>query len=402
MAYYLPWLANTSGGGGDAYVWYPDLDLNDIPFHTASGDWGPQYTVAEATAPSTTTAVTVTTWSGFQSAMLAGSRQITIGADIDGSMGLIDGNVTDVDVIIPSGRILRSFNVNRFNNGQTCTRLRFRGPTVGTHSGGQLHNVIFYGQPTSDLIFDGIDITGPGVVANGSPPPDWVQQSAIRIGTSGEGERVAITNCRCMVGNYFFIGDVKDLIVTGSSFYSGAEPRQSSGVEGWVFRVIGPPDGGAHIFYNNDLRGTRFHKLRFHPDGSTTYCWIDSNYLVDMNEGRLLACSSALVSSPKGYYAGLWATNNECWTDINDTANAGPEFSSGSSAYVRFENNLFRSDELTGDGSLGISDVEGLIPNGDEDWLKTANTFSAGTAVAPSWKTGTPGDPTGLTWDIGE
>lgn len=388
------------GGGAEPYTWYTALDKATIPSHAGSGAWGSQRSIAEAAAPVPLTSVSVTTCSGFKTEMTTGARTITINADIDCSGSpVVSGNVTDVDVVIPPGRVLRSFYVGQFGSGHTATRLRFRGNTVGSHSGGQLHNIVFYATAT-DLIFDGIDITGPGVVANGSPPPNWIQQSALYLERPSGNARVAITNVRAMVGNYFFLGAVSDLIVTGSSFYSGAEPRQDSGVEGWVFRVLGPASGGTHVFYGNDLRGTRFHKIRFHPDGSTTYAWVSGNYFVDMNEARLLTANSSMVSSPKGYFAAFWVTNNESWTDINDPPNAGPDFASGSAAYVRFSSNVFHSDELTSDASLTVNDIEGLIPDGVEDWVKSGNTYGA-MAAAPSWKSGTPGDPTGLSWNIG-
>lgn len=390
------------GGGGDAYTWYTALDKSTIPSHAGAGAWGSQRAIAEAAAPSVSTSVGVSTCADFKTEMLAGARTITIDADVScvGSP-VISGNVTDVDVIIPPGRILRSFYVGQFGSGHVATRLRFRGNTVGSHSGGQLHHISFFAD-TADVIFDGIDITGPGVIANASPPPDWIQQHAVILqGTSNS--RMAFTNVRGMAGNYFFIGVISDLIVTGSSFFTAEEPRQTSGVEGWVFRVIGPASGGTHVFYGNDFRGRRFHKLRFHPDGSTSYLWIANNYFVDVFEGRLLTANSALVSDPKGYFAGLWAVSNQSWADINlasgDTA--GNDFSSGSAAYVRFTDNAFNSDDITSDALTPISDIEGLIPNGSEDWVKSGQTFAAFVS-APAWKTGTPGDPTGLTWDLGE
>jgi hypothetical protein len=160
------------------------------------------------------------------------------------------------------------------------------------------------------------------------------------------------------------------------------------------------------VFWNNDLRGSRFHKLRFHPDGTESRAWIGGGYMVDMNEARLMTVSQTLVTAPKGYMRALVVDGVQCWTDINDPPNAGPDFSSNSAAYVRFRNLTFRSDELTSNASLGISDggnggaPDVPIPDGLENWDKVNNTFLPASAE-PAWFPATPGSPLSLNWNIG-
>ncbi|MBX7079644.1 MAG: hypothetical protein K1X88_10685 [Nannocystaceae bacterium] len=388
----------------DAYRWYPALDKASIPFHAGAGPWGEARPIQEAAEPVVADEVTVASCDEFIAEMLLGAREITIGADIDCNGAVVDGNVSDVDVVIPPGTILRSFVLGSYLAGHTTSRLRFRGPTVGQHSGGQLHHVMWLAAPF-DTIFDGIDCTGPGVI-------DGAQQAAI-LYNGPAGERTAITNVRGAAGSYFFIGTISDLVVTGSSFSSSIEPRGDSGQEGWVFRVIGAPGPTGNVFYDNDLRGTRYHKLRFHPSGTTGYAWVSDNNLVDMNEARILTVSQRLVSDPKGYYAGFWVERNEVWTDTNDPVHAGPDFSSDSAAYVRFEANVLHSDELTSDESLGIQDGSEAepesppgypnvaIPDEQQDWSRAGNQFGA-MQPAPAWRASTPGDPTQIVWDLGD
>src|SRR5687767_7788032 len=65
-------------GVAEPYTWYTALDKATVPFHASAGAWGPQFTIQEASAPTgTLTSVTVTTFTEFRNAVLAGSRVIT-------------------------------------------------------------------------------------------------------------------------------------------------------------------------------------------------------------------------------------------------------------------------------------------------------------------------------------
>lgn len=408
----MTWVRNSGGAvlvpstGIAPYSIYPNFDKAVVPWHVASGAWGPQRAVPEVASPVTTTEVTVTTWTDFLTHMLLGSRIINVTANINGAGAVIDGDVIDVWVKIASGVTLRSFNIGSYLSGQVATRLWITGPTQNVHSGGTLHNVNWSANPT-DVLLDGIDITGPGVEPNPSPPPDWTQQSAIQIGAGAEGRRFAINKCRVMAGNYGFIGVVADMICTATSFYTGAEPRFSSGTEAWNIRLVGAPGDSDSYFYDCDFRGTRYHKLRVHPNGTDGRVFIKNCYFVDMYEARLMTVNQDMVTAPKGYLRALIAEDIECWTDLGDPP-GGPDFSSNSAAYVRFTRITMHSDELTSNTSLGISDVGGstglpniAIPDGEEDWVKDPANVFLPMAAAPSYKSTTPGSPEGLTWDIG-
>jgi hypothetical protein len=362
------------GGGADPYTWYPSLDKDTVPFHAGAGDWGPQYTIQEAAAPVPTTSVSVATWGEFETAVLAGSRTITLTANISGSESMIDGSTADLDINL-NGFRLRSF---RFSG--TSERVRIRGgATIGTHyPGSQLHNVWFF-NGSHDIILDGIDLTGPARI--GSPLD---ASTAFSLGGAlGSRSRLAVTRCRVMAGCEGYIGECDDTIVTGCSFYTGAETPRPVEDEAWAWRLSGGV--GGHIFYDNDIRGVRFHRIRMHPDGSSTYLWIDSNVFVDRVESRILTCDASMVTSPVGDLAGFWATNNETWA-----TGGSPSWYSTDSAYVNFSNNTFHSDTFTSDANLTAS--------GYTTFVRAGNTFGALTAD-PSW--GGPGDPTGLTWDLG-
>jgi len=368
---------NVDEAGASAYEWYPSLDLNDVPFHASAGAWGPQYTVQVAVAPTAPTAVSVATFAAFETAFLAGERTITLTADIDGNEALISGSTSDIDINL-NGHVLRSMRFGGASN--TCQRIRFRGgATIGTHyPGSQLHNVWFF-DGANDIILDGLDGTGPARV--GSPLD---ASTAFSVGgATGTRRRLAVTRCRFMAGCEGYIGECSDTIVTGCSFYTGAETPRPVEDEAWAWRLSGGV--GAHIFYDNDIRGVRFHRIRMHPDGSSTYLWIDSNVFVDRVESRILTCDASMVSSPVGDLAGFWATNNETWA-----TGGSPSWYSNDSAYVNFSNNVFHSDTFTGDANLTAS--------GYTTFVRAGNTFGALTAD-PSW--GGPGSPLGLNWDIG-
>jgi len=388
--------ATASGSTGNQYTWFPSLDKNTIPWHVAAGAWGPRLLVQEASAPTGTTPVTVTTFADFRAAVLAGARTITIGADISGANGSIfgshiNGSWNDVDIIIPPGRILRSFAMGDGGSGTTVNRMRFRGNTVGSHSGGQLHNVTLWGAH-NDIIFDGIDITGPGVF-------DGDQVSAFNV--SNTGNRIAVTRCRIAAGCYAFIGNGSNMIVTGCSVSASRQAPQGSGQEGWGFRLTDAADGGV-IFYGNHIRSTRYHKIRCHPTSTTGYLWIKNNYFwaIDGDTQLVTVNTNLTTAMPKGYYAGMWFEGNEIWTD-----GAGTGFASGSTdsdgtnpvtaawcPYVRSNGNTFRSASYTNDSSFTTT--------GSTDVVKTGNTYLA--YVAPTeWRSTTPGNPEGLNWDIG-
>lgn len=375
--------------GASPYTWYSLLDKATIPPHAGAGNWGSQYSVQEAIAPTAPTAVTVTTFGEFQSAVQAGARTITIGANINGGGANITGNLSDIDIIIPPGRLLRSVAFGSFGTPYSLNRVRFRGNTVGTRTGGQIHNMYFICQTAmNDIIFDGIDITGSGLSGGQRP-------AAINFEWN-IANRVALINCRGASGSDFFTAGVSNLVVTGCSIYSGLLPYAApSGLhrEAWAFRV-GPTSQstpGLHVFYHNDIRTNRYHCIRMHPDPLGGYAWVSSNNFANQQEGNVLTAHAAMSTDADGEFNGFWALSNDVW--MNTPIQNFTDFSSQETAnYVRFLNNNFRSNILTNESQLLIS--------GAGDVLRSGNTFS-GAASSPAWKSTTPGDPSGLTWDLG-
>jgi len=399
--------ATASGATGNQYTWFPSLDKNTIPWHVAAGAWGPRLLVQEASAPTGTTPVTVTTFADFRSAVLAGARTITIGADISGANGSIfgshiNGSWNDVDIIIPPGRILRSFAMGDGGGaGTTVNRMRFRGNTVGSHSGGQLHNVTLWGAH-NDIIFDGIDITGPGV---------WDGDQVSAFNVSNTGNRIAVTRCRIAAGCYAFIGNGSNMIVTGCSVSASRQPRQASGFEGWGFRLTDAADGGV-IFFGNHIRSTRYHKIRCHPTSTTGYLYIKDNWFWCIGrdeevsaavDNQLVAVDANLTDAmPKGWMAGMWFEGNEIWARGNgNSLKSGSTDSDGTNPviaawcpYVRSSGNTFHSE------STAYANDASFVTTGSTDVLKSGNTYSA-YATPTVWKSTTPGNPEGLNWDIG-
>lgn len=360
--------------GGDAYEWYPSLDLNDIPFHTASGDYGSQLAIQTPAAPVTTSQTSVSTWAAFETAALTPGTEITVTASIDGTGNNVSGSMTDIDVIINSGVVVKVGFLGTFGSGHTFTRVRFRGPTVGVHSGGQMHNTTFFGA-TSDIIFDGLDLSGGGAS----------KEAAIGTTTTLTNTKWAIVNCRGHSGNHFYLGNVSHLVAAGNAIYSGADTTTvPPDDEAWVFRHA---DGvGPIVHYDNDYRNDRFHNIRAHtPSGATTsgYIWIKNNVLVDLTEARIFwnvrANGGAL-----GTWEASWFLNNTIYAEDNSPTLAPDITVSANVAYTRIQENTFYGDFTSGNISSSATDS-----------VVSDNTFNGSTS-APAY--GGPGDPTGIDW----
>lgn len=366
---------STTGVSGAFYTPYPSLDLNQIPFHSAAGDWGAQSIVTAPTAPTTSTNVSVSTWSDFESACLAGARQITVTASISGAGNPVSGSCADLDIIVNSGVVITNPIFGLFGQGNTIQRVRLRGPTLGSYSGGQVHNIRFFGTAT-DLHIDGIGITGGG--SN--------KEVAVEMAAGLNHQRMAMTNCRGHSGNAFYLGPFGNTVVAGCSIYSGADLTPvSPNDEAWNFRFT--EGRGPVIFYDNDLRNPRFHNIRYHPSSTAVnrgYVWASNNLILDYEEARIFWCGRA-SGSDSGNVDAAWLVGNTIYAEDNDPIFT-PDIEIEHCPYGRVTGNTFYGDFTVNDIYLRAE-----VTNGD----KTGNTFNASVA-APAWTRA--GDPTGLDW----
>lgn len=281
---------NPAAPVGQAYAWYPALDLNQVEFHVGAGAWGPQIQIVAPQAPVITRDVTVYNWSELNAALNVPGSRITIGADIVDSAlpngvappyGFFKGGtVTDIDIIIPPGRMLGPIVFGGWNApGDTINRLRIRGTTVGQYSGGVLNGITFFGNPR-DIIFDGIGMRNPGGNNNGSLalnlqfPTGFINNA-----------NIAVVNNVIRTAGSAVLGPARRIVFAGNNIVHAEYKREDLGyAEGWGIRI----QSEAAVFYRNQIDGVRYHKIRVHPDSNfaQNYSWINSNVLIDRVEAR--------------------------------------------------------------------------------------------------------------------
>jgi hypothetical protein len=380
MAYYLPWGTSLASSASDAYEWYPALDLSTIPFHVGSGVWGPQRAVVAPTAPQGPfTDVTVTTAAELQAQIYTPHRRITVDGLIDGSL-VIDSDISDVDVIVLPGSRLGSMFIGNFGTPITVNRVRFRGPTVGSYSGGQIHKLDWTDNTTgADFIIDGVAMSG-----------DGANPAVSRIPLT----RVALVNSIVSSGCYALSTTSTDMVVAGCTILTGQNlALQGTGDEeayGWR---MNRECQGYQIMYECDDRSTSTRdesshaRVRCHPNPGLDYVYISDNRFVDRVENWLFICDAAFGTGT-GVARGVWYLNNECITDGTGTgtlANTTPKLYGGDTEYAYVQNNTFKSTGFTSDSNIGLT---GTV-NGSAG--KSGNTYTS-LISDPSWYS--PGDPT--------
>jgi hypothetical protein len=395
--------SGTAPAAGDPFTWHTALDLNDVPWHTAAGAWGTQHAMPEATAPTTTTTSNPTTLAQFQAALVSGTRiNIGAGVTIDCGAGNLQGTgetLSDIDIVISSTGALLHFRLGTYST-DVCTysRIRIRGSTVGSYSGGQLHHfgVIISSSSSSscnDVIIDGVGITG-------GASTDIEATSALLLQTgSTSSRRLNVVNCRLASGGEGYIGDMADTIFAGNSMLTALTNPEPVEDESWGIRIVGYLSGG-HIVYGNDIRAASagrtnvFHRVRIHPGvNGEGHLWVGNNTMVDLVEARLLWCIAS-AGSLAGWLESFMADGNTYYVE-----GAGMSYSSESAIYNRFTNETFYSALSLSDSNLVVASViAGPPPPGVSTTKVTSGNSYNGTATPPAW--GAAGDPSGLNWNI--
>lgn len=370
----------TPAVGAEPYIWYPALDKQLFLPHVSSGVWGPQSTVKEAVAPSgTLTDVTASSVAEMEAHIYTPNRRITLTGDINGGV-FNDGNITDVDIIVPPGRIFRNCFFGNFDGSRNTNRLRIRGSTVGSFSGGQIHQLRFFGSASSsDLIIDGVSASGPGGNAGA-----LVTDIALN--------RMAITNVRAQCGGYFYIGVSANLTVTGCSILTGV--GTVSQVEAWGIRCSHETTGNV-LVYGCDIRSSTnrsnqaYHRFRCHPDPGLDYVWVYGNTLIDRVQSRIFWIDAA-AGSGTGDARAAWVQNNLIIAASADSS--PPAIEGGDVGYAYAIDNDFRSTTFLSNSNISMSGTALT------DKTSIANTYTTTLGSDPSW--GGAGDPTGISWNI--
>lgn len=358
------------------YPWYPNFDMRAVPWHTASGGWGPQVRLAAPAAPSTTRAVTVNSRAEFNAAASVAGTRITIAT---GWAGNTTASITanDIDVIIPRGVSVGAIEIGSYPRNTPISRVRIRGTTPGAYSGGRMGQYRDYSLVT-DVIIDGIDMNGD------SGYPTFETNAAFRVDST----RVAIVNVRAIAAGPIWLGSAKHVFIGNSNMYHGAATRSAVGyIEGWGIRNT----GGPITIVDSRLQGTRYHNLRPQSVGGTGELFYAArNTFVATAEGRTSWTWNNLGNGPWNGQGAIFENNS-----IYGYAAPGCPFAADLSVnhvtWSRVSNNnfygagnvVFNQEYLNRQASAGAGG------SGSHDW-STGNTFQTFTQF-PAW--GGPGDP---------
>jgi hypothetical protein len=349
----------------EPYRWYPSLDLARIPFHRAAGPWGPRAAIVAPEPPVTQRNVRVSSASQLASEAQVPGATITVDAQYVAHVAL-SGDVKDLDLVVPAGRTIAQLTIGRFNSFSKVQRIRIRGTTPGSHSGGLIGMITFLA-PAADVIIDGVDLNG----ADG-------EGGSLLWNFPRGVERLAVVNVR---GHSAGPGSLqqtgKDIVIAGSRLMTGARPREVNGYsEGWGIRA-----GDRLVVFDNRIDGTRFHRVRVHPeDGGPQYAWVADNVLVDPHEARIFSAFNRGGQSLR--YAAVWA---ECNRVYAHSTCMPPSFDGKDANYAMLTSNtLFGS--ITEELQRSVQAAHGP----GRDYL-SGNKFSRWQAP-PAWDG--PGDPT--------
>ena len=282
-------------------------------------------------------------------------------------------NQNDIDVIIEPG-----YSIGAVVHGGS--RIRVRGPVVGSHSGGLMGQLRDFGGNT-DVTIDGIDMNGHadfGAVAEGN--------QVFRTSCS----RMAIMNTRAIAAGYLWLGSARHVIIANCNLFHGAAARADVGfVEGWGIRNT----GGPITILGSRVQGTRYHNIRAQSDDG-------------VDELLYIGSGSVLVAVHEGRAAWLWNNLNNTSTEGNGAiiedskiysaaqpgCSFGHEISAPNCIYTRVRNNEFFSG---GNSNYTQAYLDTQAANaggspGDHDWSVGNAFFPLG--ELPAW--GGPGDPT--------
>lgn len=353
--------------GTDPYPWYAALDLNTIPWHTAAGPWGPQVPIQAPAAPVTTQSVTVHNRADFQTQAAIAGTQITIGTGWDTNTDAFI-LASDIDIIIPPGIQIGACIVGYYNNPTVYSRIRFRGPTLGQHSGGTMgmyrdwENGSNYG-PTTDVIFDGIDLNGG---SSNSGPEGLINLRMM-------GRKYAVVNCRLLSQDACFYGNGKHIVICNTNAHASAQTRAQN---------VGWPDGGGYglriisgplVMYRTRLQNTRYNTVRVHSYGRTEELFfIKECTLVAMAEGRIARNWNQATGTFYGNGQAAWWENNDIYAFSEFACpNGGKQMATDQVDFAQFTNNRTygaansvynAGDFIPRGGGTAVGNVFGALP----------------------------------------
>jgi hypothetical protein len=386
MAYYLPWGTRLASSGTDPYTWFTALDKATIPFHAGAGTWGAQSTIKEPSAPTITSFGTASNPTQLRDALATGGVQVTLTANISASAYNVA--ITDSEIIIPPGIVLYSPTFGGTLN--QVNRLRVRGETVGSFSGGQVDHFNLFGTG-ADIIVDGIALSGDEDIY------------AMNLGPAAGFNRGAVVNCRIASGGFGIGSTCGDLVVAGCSIITGLSWPWTTNDEAYAIRAYFETNGNVVIFGNelrsNPTREDSTHaRFRAHPDSGIEYIWAAQNRFVERVENWIFWVDAA-AGGGSGDAIATWVVNNEIISDGTGTSGSAstPKLTGGDQVRAYIQDNVFKSSDFASDTDISMT--------GSTSTTKSGNTYESLPGSDPAWGASiaggfTPGagDPTGIDW----
>jgi hypothetical protein len=361
---------------GGSYRWYPALNLDSIPFHASAGAWGQRVAVQAPAAPQITSTSNATNIAELQAAMAVPGRRVTITRSIVAGGAVVNvTTVTDVEVVIPNGILVSGVLFGSGYSGTIWNRIRFT-KAPGDTIGGQVHQFRMLGASISDLVIDGLQISGSG------------EPAIYPTTTSGTPLRVAIVNNRIHTSTSAYGYGARHLVVAGNSVRHNAVDG-SGPLSSWGFRQGGGDyTDGPYVYYQNDIRGITYFKLRFHPtlasSGYPYYFWVAENTFVDRVTSSMIGVGDLPATGGSSAMAGAWYLANRYYVGGGISQTMLRTDNTSSATYLRINGNLVY-------GTTSPMSTWGA-PNGDA----SGNTYDAARGNDPPW--GAAGDPTGIDW----
>jgi hypothetical protein len=352
-----------------------NLDFSAIPWHNGSGPWGPQVRIQTPALPATTRTVNVSTREQFNQAAAVAGTLINVTASWAANTNAII-NASNVDVVIPRGISIGAIEIGAYPRPASLSRIRIRGTTPGTHSGGRMGQYRDYAG-VSDVTIDGIDMNG----QSGYPSAETNQ--AFRA----SGTRIAVLNTRAIAAAYIWLGSARHVVISRSNFFHGAATISTLGgdIGGWGFRNT----AGPFTILDSRIQGTRYNNVRMQASGGQGELFYAARTtFVNTSEGGRTAWLWDNLGNSSGIAQGAIIEDSTIYS-YGASGCGYADLRAPHAAYTRVRRNRFFSG---GAVSWSQSALNGQTKysGGDHDW-SVGHTFASISSLPP-W--GGPGDPT--------
>lgn len=366
---------------GSAYAPYPSLDLNTIPFHTGAGAWGAQQAIIAPTPPTITREVTVTNAAALSTELRTPGTRVIVDFSTTADISVV-GSVVDAELVVPDTVSLGNILIGRYLDTAQVTRLRVRGSTLGTLSGGNIAVLTLLSNNTNNIHIDGIRFRSGNNKNCGMNYTFYYGAGA----NEDIANYTAITNCQFHSEENCGYILSNHLVIAGNCTSSGVNTDTTAGEdEAWCFRTRGAPC----VIYDNYLKGRKYHRFRIAPrinTSATQHCYVANNTMVDLNQGRISWFGFHSADNvATDAITGAWFINNVVYAENQDGDTAISLEFPNVSTYARVTGNTFYGDFSQGT----LASEENIIDATDTDFT-TGNAFNSIAAYPDYDRVGSP------------